>query len=77
MLAILTGWHCKDCSKIAFAESRDCEKMFFVKTFAYTFWQDGDFWLGYLNEFPDYWTQGLSLNDLKNHLLDLYLDLAK
>jgi hypothetical protein len=48
----------------------------FVKTLDYIYWQDGDFWLGYLNEFPDYWTQGASLNDLKDHLLDLYCDLS-
>jgi len=48
-----------------------------MKTPAFTFWKDGDFWLGYMNEFPNYWTQGLSLNDLEDHLLDLYLDLAK
>lgn len=51
--------------------------MLFVKTLTYTYWKDGDFWLGYLNEFPDYWTQGVSMNDLQDHLLDLYLDLAK
>jgi hypothetical protein len=62
--------------KITFAETRDCEKIRSMKTLAYTYWQDGDFWLGYLNEFPDYWTQGLSLNDLKDHLFDLYLDLS-
>ena len=28
-------------------------------------WQDGDAWLGYLQEYPDYWTQGESLDDLK------------
>ena len=49
----------------------------FVKTLAYTYWKDGDFWLGYLNEFPDYLTQGESMNDFQNNLLDLYLDLAK
>jgi len=63
--------------KITFAEPLDCEKMLFVKTLTYTYWKDGDFWLGYLNEFPDYWTQGVSMNDLQDHLLDLYLDLAK
>ena len=39
-------------------------------------WQDGDAWLGYLQEYPDYWTQGESLDDLKAHLTDLYADLA-
>jgi hypothetical protein len=47
-----------------------------VKTLAYTYWQDGDDWLGYLDEFPDYLTQGTSLNDLKDHLADLYRDLS-
>ncbi len=47
-----------------------------VKTLAFTYWQDGDAWLGHLEEFPDYLTQGESLEDLKAHLLDLYRDLA-
>ena len=47
-----------------------------MKTLAYTYWQDGDAWLGYLDEFPDYLTQGASLDDLKDHLLDLYRDLS-
>ena len=42
----------------------------------FTYWQDGDFWLGYLNEFPDYVTQGEPLVDLEDHLLSLYKDLA-
>ena len=33
-------------------------------------------WLGYLDEYPDYMTQGTSLDDLKEHLLDLYKDLS-
>ncbi len=39
-------------------------------------WQDGDAWLGYLQEYPDYWTQGESLDDLKEHLKDLCADLS-
>lgn len=29
-------------------------------TIKYTYWQDqdGDVWLGHLQEYPDYWTQG-------------------
>jgi hypothetical protein len=42
----------------------------------FTYWQDGQFWLGYLEEFPDYPTQGESLDDLKEHLRDLYRDLT-
>jgi len=42
----------------------------------FVYWQDGEFWLGYLEEFPDYMTQGTSLIDLKEHLRDLYADLT-
>ena len=39
-------------------------------------WQEGDAWVGYLQEYPDYWSQGESLDDLKDHLKDLYADLS-
>ena len=42
----------------------------------YVYWQDNGQWLGYFEEFPDYWTQGDDIEDLKNHLKDLYQDLA-
>jgi len=42
----------------------------------FTYWQDGELWLGYLDQYPDYMTQGTSLEDLKEHLLDLYKDLS-
>jgi predicted RNase H-like HicB family nuclease len=42
----------------------------------YVHWQEGDWWLGYLEEYPDYWTQGDTLQDLVEHLKDLYLDLS-
>jgi len=37
----------------------------------YIFWKDDDFWLGYLEEYPDYWTQGTSLEDLQENLKDI------
>jgi predicted RNase H-like HicB family nuclease len=42
----------------------------------FTYWQDGDAWLGYLDDFPDYLTQGKSFEDLKAHLASLYADLV-
>jgi hypothetical protein len=42
----------------------------------FIYWQDGDMWLGYLSEYPDYMTQGESLPDLEEHLRDLYQDLT-
>jgi len=29
-------------------------------------------YLGYLNEYPEHWTQGSSLEDLKEHLRELH-----
>lgn len=39
-------------------------------------WEEDGGWLGYLQDYPDYWTQGDSLEDLKEHLRDLYKDLT-
>lgn len=42
----------------------------------FRYWQDEGVWLGYLDQYPDYMTQGTSLEDLKEHLADLYKDLS-
>jgi hypothetical protein len=42
----------------------------------YVHWQDHGMWLGYFEEFPDYLTQGESLEQLEENLRDLYTDLA-
>lgn len=47
-----------------------------MQTVKIVIWQDEDAWLGYLQEYPDYWTQGESLDDVKEHLKDLYADLS-
>ncbi len=47
-----------------------------MQTVKYVHWQEEDAWLGYLQDYPDYWTQGETLDDLLEHLKDLYLDLA-
>jgi predicted RNase H-like HicB family nuclease len=39
-------------------------------------WEQDGGWLGYVQDYPDYWTQGESLEDLKDHLRDLYADLV-
>jgi predicted RNase H-like HicB family nuclease len=42
-------------------------------TTKFTYWKEDDGkYLGYLNEYPDHWTQGETLEDLKDHLRDLY-----
>lgn len=47
-----------------------------VKTVRYVYWQDGEMWLGYLDEFPDYMTQGETLEELQQNLKDIYEDLT-
>lgn len=47
-----------------------------MQTVRFIYWQDDDAWLGYLQDYPDYWTQGRTLDDLKDHLKDLYQDLT-
>ena len=42
----------------------------------YVYWQEEDMWLGYLEEYPDYMTQGVSLDELKENLKDIYQDLT-
>jgi hypothetical protein len=39
-----------------------------MQTVKFIYWQEDDAWLDYLQDYPDYWTQGETLNDLKDHL---------
>ncbi|MGZ8845151.1 MAG: type II toxin-antitoxin system HicB family antitoxin [Pyrinomonadaceae bacterium] len=41
----------------------------------YTFWQDGEFFLAFLNDYPDYQTQAYSKEELLENLRDLLSDL--
>ena len=47
-----------------------------MRTTKMVYWQEDERWLGYLEEFPDYWTQGETLEDLEEHLRDLHADLT-
>lgn len=46
-----------------------------MRNVKYTFWQDGELFLGYLNEYPDYSTQGYSKEELLENLRDLLIDM--
>jgi hypothetical protein len=48
-----------------------------MTTQRYIYWQDEEMWMGYLEGFPDYWTQGESETELKENLADLYQDLNR
>nr|VFK64597.1 MAG: Predicted nuclease of the RNAse H fold, HicB family [Candidatus Kentron sp. UNK]VFK71151.1 MAG: Predicted nuclease of the RNAse H fold, HicB family [Candidatus Kentron sp. UNK] len=42
----------------------------------YTYWQDDDIWLGYLDEYRDYLTQGETMEELRENLTDIYRELT-
>ncbi len=42
----------------------------------YIYWQDDDMWLGYLEEYPDYWAQRETEEELRENLLDIYSELT-
>jgi len=41
----------------------------------YVYWQDDDMWIGYLEEFPDYMTQGETFEELEENLKDICKEL--
>jgi hypothetical protein len=46
-----------------------------MKKIPFTFWQDSKFFIGFLNDYPDYQTQGLSKAELVENLTDLLTDI--
>jgi predicted RNase H-like HicB family nuclease len=46
-----------------------------MESLKYVHWQDEEFFLGHFVDYPDYLTQGKSLEELKENLESLYNDL--
>lgn len=42
----------------------------------YIYWEDKGMWIGYLEEYPDYMSQGESLEELEENLKDIFKDLS-
>ena len=47
----------------------------FMRTIKFTSWQDDNFFIGFLNDYPDYLTQGMSREELAENLRSLLVDL--
>ena len=43
----------------------------------FVYWQDENMQVGYLEDYPDYMTQGESFEELKENLKDIHSDLTK
>ncbi|MCX7110826.1 MAG: type II toxin-antitoxin system HicB family antitoxin [Proteobacteria bacterium] len=46
-----------------------------MRTIKFTSWQEDDFFIGYINDYPDYLTQGTSKEELAENLKSLLVDL--
>lgn len=46
-----------------------------METRKFVYYQEKDLWIGWLEEFPDYHTQGTTLDELKENLRDIYTEL--
>lgn len=42
----------------------------------FVYWRDEDMWLGYLGDYPDYMTQGETLEELEENLKDIDRELT-
>lgn len=46
-----------------------------MKHLQFTYWKDGEYFIGFLNDFHDYLTQGSTLDELIENLKALFKDL--
>jgi len=42
----------------------------------FIYWNNDEMFIGYLEKYPDYLTQGTSVKELKENLLDIYHELT-
>ncbi len=47
-----------------------------MNTIRFVYWTEDDMWLGHLEDYPDYMTQGESLEELQENLKDVFKDLT-
>ena len=47
-----------------------------METKKFIYYQEEDMFVGWLEEYPDYRTQGETMEELEENLIDIYKDLA-
>ena len=47
-----------------------------METIKFVYYRENDLWVGWLDEYPDYRTQGSTLEELKDNPKDIYLELS-
>jgi predicted RNase H-like HicB family nuclease/uncharacterized protein YuzE len=74
--AIMEGVQAKILNLVAAGKTDVAGRVSPMQTANVIYWEEEGGWIGYLEEHPAYWTQGDSLDDLREHLEDLYRDLT-
>jgi predicted RNase H-like HicB family nuclease len=46
-----------------------------MKKVRYVYYKESDMWVGYLEQYPDYMTQGETIEELEENLIDIYEEL--
>jgi len=46
-----------------------------METLKFVYYQEDDFWVGWLEDYPDYRSQGKTLDELKQNLIEIHKDL--
>lgn len=46
-----------------------------METLKFVYYQEDDYWVGWLEDYPDYHSQGKTIDELKENLKDIYVDL--
>ncbi len=47
-----------------------------MKKERFVYYKEDDMWVGYLEKYPDYMTQGETLEELKENLRDIYKEIG-
>lgn len=61
---------------IIFKRFLNFEKSYNIEELKFKYWKDGNLWVGYLEIYPDYWTQGESEEELEENLRNLFKELT-
>jgi len=46
-----------------------------METLKFVYYQEDAYWVGWLEDYPDYRSQGKTIDELKENLKDIYADL--
>ena len=44
-----------------------------MQTVKFVYWEEDGAWIGYLQDYPDYWTQGETLDDLTRNTCETFM----